>query len=83
MSGIKISFPIGSQGSLSFKSRATISVPPVVAPLAKTSPRPTPIRAPPQTLASMGSIGGKVYSAAMPSMARELTTMEKSDEASR
>ena len=46
-------------------------------------PSPSPITAPPQMAASMGSMAGNVYAAAMASMAAELTAMENRDEASR
>ena len=39
--------------------------------------------APPHSVASMGSMGAKGYTAAMRSMATELTAMEKREEASR
>ena len=67
----------------SFKSLATTSVPPVVAPWENTIPSPRPISAPPHSVASMGSMAGKAYTAAMASMATELTSMEKREEASR
>ena len=39
--------------------------------------------APPHRQESMGSMGGKVYSAATPSMAMELIAMENREDASR
>ena len=50
-------FPMDTQESFSLTSRAIRSVPPVVAPWAKISPRARPIRAPPHTAASMESMG--------------------------
>ena len=74
---------MGSQGNFSFRSRATMSVPPVVAPWENTSPSPRPSRAPPQRLASMGSMGGNSHARAIRSIAAELTAMENREEASR
>ena len=58
-SGKSTRVPMGSQANFSFSSRAIRSVPPVVAPLANTSPMPRPSRAPPKMAASMVSVGGK------------------------
>ena len=75
VSGITTSFPMGSQGHFSFKSLATMSVPPVVAPWANTSPRPTPMTPPPKRAARIGSMGWKSKRRFSPSMAALLTTM--------
>ena len=81
-SGSIISLPSGSQGIFSRSSRATMSVPPVLAPCVNTMPMPSPITAPPHRAASMGSMGAKVNLAAMTSMAVEPTSMDTIDPAS-
>ena len=74
------SLPIGSQAKGSLSSRAIRSVPPVVAPLEKMIPRDSPRLTPPKMAASMGSIGGKVYTAEIRSTSTEVAAMAKRED---
>ena len=76
------SLPMGSHASLSLRSRASRSVPPVVAPCWNTSPRDSPMSTPPNTHASMGSMGCQSCSGVSASMNTDEMNMVYSDDTS-
>ena len=73
---------MGSQASFSFSSRASRSVPPVVAPCKKISPRDAPRDNPPKMQASSGSMGSHSRRGVSRSMNTEDTNMAYSDDTS-
>ena len=69
---------MGKLRNFSFRSRATMSTPPVEAPARNTIPRPAPMVTPPKMAAMIGSVCGTGRSKNR-SKHTDVTTMPKSE----